>query len=109
MSDNLYIRVDDVEIAESEGQKRPWKRAAVLFDGEVVTTGFAPNFGIYKQDGIAESSAISLAQVEFCRQYLGDIRGVDDNSPSWIPTLVDTVIRRHSVTGRRGSDSEGSA
>lgn len=111
MTDSLYIRVDDVEVTDPKsGHKLPWKRATVFFNGDAVVTGHAPNFGIDKKDGIVESSAVSIAQSEFCRKFLSDIRGKsDDDQTPWVQSLVDSITRRHSVSGRHGEGSEGSA
>jgi hypothetical protein len=73
--DALYIEISDALIApKKDAKEQPYKVAKVIFNGKVLITKYSPNFGVYKSEGVSESSTIAAAQIEFARCFLHDIR-----------------------------------
>jgi hypothetical protein len=80
LSEALYTRVFNVE----DDQGKPWIKAEIILEGEVVSTGIAPERPPYVE-GTARSSAVSRAQIDFHIHVLGkDIR----NDPDFVEKEV---------------------
>jgi hypothetical protein len=73
MSEALYITVQHGR-PPNAAYHELWMRADVMLNGESVAHAFAPDFGVYKQEGIAATSAVALAQIQFSKLLCSDIR-----------------------------------
>ena len=74
MSDALYISVKKVAMTDHGRKGEDWWVANVILNGVVVAMGAAPSVGVYKQEGVGQRSAVSLAKDQFNRYCLKDIR-----------------------------------
>lgn len=77
MSDALYVLVTEGDAPADEPGE--WIRAEVILNSTIVSTGWCPVTGVYKSEGTARKSAVSLAINSFAKKIGRDVR---DASPT---------------------------
>jgi hypothetical protein len=80
----MDIHIEIMHYFKDDDPRDPWIMAKLCIDDDNVSKGHCPNSGLYKSEGIAESTAISSALSQFQRELAAratqDIRRIDGTS-----------------------------